>query len=179
MKLIDMRLSPNFTVKEAVGTSHKGHTAKNLTYITPEIMLNMVRLSNEVLEPLRMILDNTPIDPDSWLRNPQLNKIVGGSEDSQHLKGGATDFKHHDAWNAFDALGELGVGQRIIYLDGNNIPIFIHASIPVQSWEWWEGKKAWKKPDGKFKLQSQICYPAKKLFLPYTGKRPGKVEAVH
>ena len=144
------------------------------------IMLNMVRLANEVLEPLRMVLDDTPIEPESWVRNPELNVLVKGSKTTQHTGGGAIDFKHREAWNAFDCLGELQVGQRIIYLDGANTPLYLHASIPEQSWVWWEGKKSWKKPNGSYVLQSQICHiiDGKKTFTQYAGKRPAQ-EMVH
>ena len=172
MKLIDMKLSPHFTMKEACTSKSKAAQADILLYTTAAIAINATRLANEVLEPLRMVLDDTPITVNSWIRTPKINVAVSGSKGSQHLDGLAVDFYHPEMRTAYDALAHLEVGQRIIYLDAKENPLWVHASMPGLDWEWWEGKKSWKKPDGSFVLQSLVCYPNEtpKRYIPFTGR---------
>lgn len=55
------------------------------------VMLNIKLLVDNVLEPIRDMVC-TPIIITSGYRNPQVNKIVGGADNSQHMSGCAADF---------------------------------------------------------------------------------------
>ena len=53
-------------------------------------MINLVYLAAFVLEPLREAM-NEPIKIGSGFRSKELNKAVGGVQNSQHMKGQAAD----------------------------------------------------------------------------------------
>ena len=57
---------------------------------TKEHKQNMVKLAEEVFEPLRAYVGG-PIKINSFYRSPKLNKAIGGSTKSQHCKGQAID----------------------------------------------------------------------------------------
>ena len=58
------------------------------------VMLNIKLLVDNVLEPIRDMVC-APIIITSGYRSPQLNKIVGGADNSQHMLGCAADFYVH------------------------------------------------------------------------------------
>jgi len=55
----------------------------------PQVLTNLQKVAN-ALQTLRMVL-NTPIQINSGYRSPAHNARVGGSPNSQHLKGNAAD----------------------------------------------------------------------------------------
>ena len=57
---------------------------------TKEHKQNMVKLAEEVFEPLRAYVGG-PIKINSFYRSPELNKAIGGSTKSQHCNGQAID----------------------------------------------------------------------------------------
>ena len=57
---------------------------------TEEHENNMVKLAEEVFEPLRAYVGG-PIKINSFYRSPKLNKAIGGSTKSQHCHGQAMD----------------------------------------------------------------------------------------
>lgn len=57
--------------------------------MTVERNINLLVVN--VLDPLRDVL-RTPITIKSGYRNPQVNKLVGGVNNSQHMSGYASDF---------------------------------------------------------------------------------------
>lgn len=57
---------------------------------TPEVERNLTALVDNVLDPLREIYGK-PITVNSGYRCPELNKAVGGSATSDHVKGFAAD----------------------------------------------------------------------------------------
>jgi len=57
---------------------------------TKEHKQNMVKLAEEVFEPLRSYVGG-PIKINSFYRSPKLNKAIGGSTKSQHCNGQAID----------------------------------------------------------------------------------------
>ena len=57
---------------------------------TKEHKQNMVKLAEEVFEPLRAYVGG-PIKINSFYRSPELNKVIGGSTKSQHCNGQAID----------------------------------------------------------------------------------------
>ena len=57
---------------------------------TEEHKENMIKLAEEVFEPLRAYVGG-PIKINSFYRSPKLNKAIGGSSKSQHCHGQAID----------------------------------------------------------------------------------------
>lgn len=78
-----------FTIEEL--TRSTTATAKGIDNTpTPEIKANLERLVEKVLDPLREKYGK-PITVNSGYRCPKLNKAVGGSKTSDHMKGFAAD----------------------------------------------------------------------------------------
>lgn len=57
---------------------------------TPEVIENLRRLCQQVLQPLRIKLAR-PVVITSGYRSPALNRAVGGSKTSHHMQGRAAD----------------------------------------------------------------------------------------
>jgi hypothetical protein len=57
---------------------------------TPEVEANLRALVEHILDPLRHSLE-IPIVISSGYRSPQVNRAVGGANNSQHTKGEAAD----------------------------------------------------------------------------------------
>lgn len=86
-----MNLSKHFTLAEA-GRSQIAvrHGVDNKP---PEYLHGALKLvARNILEPVRFHF-GIPFTPSSWYRGPELNKLVGGSEKSQHMKGEAVDIE--------------------------------------------------------------------------------------
>lgn len=83
------QLSPHFKLSEFVvsGVALK-HRIDNMPR-DPEVVGNLRRLAQNVLEPLRRRFGVVRIS--SGYRCPRLNELVRGSSSSQHLRGEAAD----------------------------------------------------------------------------------------
>lgn len=79
------QLTEHFTLAELTATSHGANPT------TPEVEANLRRLA-EVMERVRVLLDNHPITITSGYRSPPVNAAVGGASNSAHLTGLACDF---------------------------------------------------------------------------------------
>lgn len=78
-----------FTIKELVKSSTA--EAKGIDNTpNPDIESNLTTLVDNILDPLREIYGK-PIKVNSGYRCPELNKAVGGSATSDHVKGFAAD----------------------------------------------------------------------------------------
>lgn len=93
------------------------------------IVRNINLLVDNVLDPIRDIV-NTPIIITSGYRCPQVNRLVGGVDNSQHMSGCAADF-HVMGFTPsmmqgvfFCILNRLEYDQLIYYRNKN----FIHVS---------------------------------------------------
>ena len=101
-----------FTIKELC----KSSTAKQKGIDnTPnsEIVNNLTQLVDYILDPLREKY-RKPITVNSGYRCPELNKAVGGSKTSQHLKGLAADITAGSPTNnkkLFDRIIKLEKGK--------------------------------------------------------------------
>jgi hypothetical protein len=95
MRNLDERLSPHFSLKELTRTS----LAQIDNWPTDDsVVKSLTLLCRQVLEPIRIHVKK-PIIIHSGYRCPALNKAIGGSLTSQHMKGQAADFHVHNMPN--------------------------------------------------------------------------------
>lgn len=85
-----MKLSPHFTREEFEFSQTAIRLGIDNT-IPPELMDNAKRMA-ETMEYVRTVLGNRPIRVSSGYRVPALNKAIGGSKTSAHMKALACDF---------------------------------------------------------------------------------------
>ena len=81
-----MQLSEHFTLAELTATNVRG--ALNLT--TEAEIMRLKSLCAVILEPIRTQY-SSPVIVHSGYRSPAVNKAVGGSKTSQHMRGEAAD----------------------------------------------------------------------------------------
>lgn len=92
--MCDIQLTKHFMLSEFIKSSTaEAHGIDNTP--TLEVVTNLQQLCFHVLEPLRIWFDN-PITINSGYRCPQLNRLVGGVTNSQHLTGEAADIRITD-----------------------------------------------------------------------------------
>lgn len=116
-----------FKMKEFVRSNTADHYNIDNTP-TVEASRNIETLVKEVLDPLRAKLGE-PIRVTSGYRNPILNQMVGGVENSQHLKGEAADVTCSNILQMFNVLvNELCFDQCRLYLTRNYIHISYSAA---------------------------------------------------
>ena len=86
-----MKLSAHFSLRELT----KSQTATRLKISNepgPAEIENLKAVCLNVLEPVREHY-GIPFSPSSGYRCPALNKVLGSSDSSQHIKGQAADFE--------------------------------------------------------------------------------------
>jgi zinc D-Ala-D-Ala carboxypeptidase len=110
-------MTPNFSLAEL--TASPTARAKRIDNTPPSEVLPALQRTAEGLEKIRSKI-NAPVRTTSCYRSPMLNKIVGGSAQSQHLKGEAADIIAPQFGTAYDLaviiaknMIELGVDQVI------------------------------------------------------------------
>lgn len=131
-----MKLSKNFSLREMTRTSHRRYLEENhLRAATDPIILSRLVATCSILaQPIRDHFE-APLAAHSGFRYGALNKAIGGSKSSQHMKGEAIDFHvvGHDLRDVFEWIWQesgLWFGQLI--LEGNRAgqPSWIHMSLP-------------------------------------------------
>ena len=85
-----INLSPNFTVQECQRSDYADLFNIN-NALPPECYKGAVLLAINVLEPIRA--EFGAFTPLSWYRCPKVNKGIGGSDTSDHMKGIAVDMR--------------------------------------------------------------------------------------
>jgi hypothetical protein len=85
-----MKLTEHFDLSEFTVSQEAVRSGIDNTP-TEAIIGRLVLLCLNVLEPIRDLVD-APLIISSGYRSPELNKLIGGSESSQHCKGEAADF---------------------------------------------------------------------------------------
>ncbi len=86
-----LKLSPNFTLKEACYSQTA--VRRNIDNMPPtNYVASIIRVAENILQPCREFF-NIPFSPSSWFRSIELNHHLGGSIMSQHIKGQAVDFE--------------------------------------------------------------------------------------
>jgi len=127
-----MRISAHISFREAI----RSNTAKRFGIRNnpkPEIIKNMKSVAEHVFEPLRIANRNRPIRINSFYRSTRLNKVLGGSRNSQHILGQALDIDdtHNGMSNAemFHWIVDNLDYDQIIWEFGNDEnPNWVHVS---------------------------------------------------
>lgn len=98
------RLSEHFSWLEAVASVTASKLGIN--NIVPAALRPNVQRTAAEMEKVRTLLGEIPLRVNSWYRSPALNKAIGGSKTSAHMKGLAVDFESPRLSNAeiFDRI---------------------------------------------------------------------------
>ena len=89
-----MTLTKHFTLEEFTRSSNA--KARGIDNTVPDKLIPAIRnLCETVLEPLREQAKE-PVEISSGYRCPELNRVVGGKNTSQHMKGEACDIYVED-----------------------------------------------------------------------------------
>lgn len=127
-----MNLSPHFTFEELTETAQTALQEANRVEAR-QYLSTLQALSTGLLEPIRMHFGK-PVHIHSGFRGPALNKAIGGSKTSQHMKGEAADFhvEDHSLQEVFDWIKKesgLKFGQLILEGRSAGKPTWIHISL--------------------------------------------------
>lgn len=98
-----MILTKNFSLEEMYRSDTARRCGIDNKPQTEEVVENLRALCLEVLQPLRDHLGK-PVVVSSGYRCKDLNRKVGGVENSQHLKGEAADIKVRDREELIDVM---------------------------------------------------------------------------
>ncbi|MGL4648755.1 MAG: D-Ala-D-Ala carboxypeptidase family metallohydrolase [Caldilineaceae bacterium] len=113
-----MHLSPHFTLEEMTFSQTAARRGIDNTP-TPEA-LEALKLTAQGLEAVRIRLGGAPILVSSGYRSPELNAAIGGSRNSQHMRGEAADFTAPGFGTPrmiVDALADSGVAYDQLILE--------------------------------------------------------------
>ena len=125
------KISKNITYKEAIHSN----TAKRLgikNEPNDEQIGNMFTIAEMIFQPLRSYVGG-PIKITSFFRSPDLNRAIGGSKSSQHMKGQALDlddvYGHKTNAEMYHWIKDnLDFDQLIWEFGDDNNPNWIHVS---------------------------------------------------
>lgn len=164
----DRHLTENFTLNQLTRTDHADLQEEN-RHVTAEEELKLVVVA-ELLEKCRAVL-GCELDVHSGRRYLELNKRVGGSERSQHLKCEAADFSPAgpdseatvtDAWQKLATAaraGKLKFGQLIVESaagrDGGR-SVWVHISLGAPYRDAARCGEVLSMKDGKYTVISKI-----------------------
>ena len=120
-----MKIAEHFTIKELVDTSYADLQAENIYYALDRFN-DLTRLA-QFCERVRSIL-NVPMNITSGVRCPKLNKKVGGTDNSDHIKLLAIDFvpSKIKLKTAFDKIRKSNLDYKQLILEKNT---WIHISL--------------------------------------------------
>ena len=122
----------------------------------PDELYAMHRIALEVFEPLRLWVGG-PIKINSFYRSPEVNRKVGGSKTSQHVKGEAMDLdmdlvKGAKKTNAelFKYIWSSLPFDQLIHEHGTSTnPAWVHVSFSASGKQRREVLRAVRKNDGR------------------------------
>ena len=125
-----MRISKNFTLNELTRSQTAARRGIDNTPDNIQVR-NLIELVNNVLQPLRDGLGEA-VFVNSGFRSKELNEAIGGSPNSQHMKGQAADIvvSGHTPGQVFNfiidnlpydqIIYEFGRWVHVSYKDNNN-----------------------------------------------------------
>lgn len=131
-----MRITEHFSLSEfeRSDTAERRHIDNTPT---ASIIINIVNLCENLLEPLRLKY-GSPITISSGYRSPKLNKAVKGATNSQHMLGEAADIKGHtigDNMRLFHLIRESGCFDQVIaeeYDPRTGNCAWVHVSLKLE-----------------------------------------------
>ena len=100
-------ISPNFSWDEVITTLHR-----EVDNSLPQDLVANAKVAAAGMERVRLALKCSPIIPSSWYRCPELNKLVGGSSTSDHMKARAVDFISPKFGSPIAIMKELVSGSK-------------------------------------------------------------------
>lgn len=84
------KISEHFTWNEV--TFSDTATRHGIENTPPDDLLPNIQRMAHFMEQVRYVLGGRPIHINSWYRSPEVNRLIGGSKSSAHMKGLACDF---------------------------------------------------------------------------------------
>lgn len=113
-----MKLSANFSLEEF--TASETAERRRLDNSLPPELLMTAQNTAEMMEKIRAVLGDNPINITSGYRSPEVNRAIGSGDSSDHIKAMAVDFKcpaygtpKAVALHLADKIDSLGIGQVI------------------------------------------------------------------
>ncbi len=133
---MDYALSKNFNLSEAL---HSNTAIRKGINNRPslEALIVFKSVCDLLLEPLRASLGgkSMSLSNGSWFRCLELNRAVGGSRTSEHMRGTAVDIppqKHASAKQIFDAIRKSDIPfNQLIWERNKRGNEWVHCSVAV------------------------------------------------
>lgn len=111
---LNIRLSRNFTLAEFIKSKTASENYINNQFeLDFSVVQNIKDLTTHVLQPIRDVAGVMHIT--SGYRCDELNKLVGGAQNSQHIEGRAVDFMCNNRDLVIEVINYLPFDQFIIY----------------------------------------------------------------
>lgn len=114
-----MKLSAHFTLDEF--TASETAQRRGLDNSLPPELLMTAQNTAEMMEKIRAVLGDIPITVTSGYRSPEVNRAIGSSDTSDHIKATAVDFKCPEfgtpkaiALHLANKIDGMGIGQIIL-----------------------------------------------------------------
>ena len=125
------KLSEHFTLEEMIFSQTAARKGLDNTP-TPEILANL-KVMVATLDEIRALL-GVPIQVNSGYRSPAVNKAVGGSKNSAHMLGLATDLTAHPFGTVLQVARKIAasgiVYDQLIYEFGTWVHIGLRKEEP-------------------------------------------------
>jgi zinc D-Ala-D-Ala carboxypeptidase len=133
-----MLLTRNFTLEEMLKSATAARHGLLEAQMNPpiEVVNNLRTLCINILQPLRDAIER-PIFVTSGYRSPQLNEIVNGAPNSQHMSGQASDIEAVGSMSnreLFEIIRDLDLPfDQLIWEHGTSRnPDWVHVSFSNQ-----------------------------------------------